>query len=99
MLLEFSLNYPDTAESLWFYSKYEAVKFNKHIASNNNSKSLECEPRPIGNKVELKLKWSNQCVSSANDNENTDADPNDIIFTIKETKLYAYVVTLSTKDN
>ena len=49
--------------------------------------------------MELKLKWSNQCVSSANDNENTDADPNDIIFTIKETKLYAYVVTLSTKDN
>ena len=49
MLLEFSLNYPDTAGSLWFYSKYEAVKFNKNIASNNNSKSLECEPRPIGN--------------------------------------------------
>ena len=118
-----------------FYSKDEAAKFNKNIASNNNSKSLECKTILVGNasvdeaniisrsvtfdvplrylnnfwrilemllincKVESKLKWSNQCVSPANDNENTDADPNDIIFTIKETKLYAHVVALSAKNN
>ena len=47
-------------------------------------------------KVELNLKWS---VSSANGNDNTDSDSNNIIFTIKDTNLYVPIVTLSTKDN
>ena len=32
-------------------------------------------------------------------NDNTNANPNNIIFTIKDTKLYVLVVTLSAKDN
>ena len=49
--------------------------------------------------MELKLKWTNHCVLSANDNDNSDADPNNIIFTIQDTKLYVPIVTLSAKDN
>ena len=47
-------------------------------------------------KVELNLKCS---VSSANGNDNTDSDSNNIIFTIKDTNLYVPIVTSSTKDN
>ena len=56
----------------------------------------------INCKVELKLKWTKFCVLSAagidnviNDNINV----NNIIFTIKDTKLYVPVVTLSARDN
>ena len=42
----------------------------------------------INCKVELKLEWLNHCALSGNGNDNTDADPNDVIFTIKNTKLY-----------
>ena len=43
----------------------------------------------INCKVELKLKWTKYCVYN----------PNDFVFTIKETKLYVPVVTLSGTDN
>ena len=33
------------------------------------------------------------------DNENTNETPNNIIFTVKDTKLHVSVVTLSAKDN
>ena len=49
-------------------------------------------------KVELKFNWTNHCDLSANGNDNTDVDPN-IIFTMKDTKLYVFVVTLSAKGN
>ena len=52
----------------------------------------------INCKVELKLKLTNHSVLSANGNDSTDADPNYIIFPIKDTKLYLPVVTLSAKD-
>ena len=50
----------------------------------------------ISSKVELKLKWTKYCVLSAAsaDNVNTDS-----IFSIKGTKFYVPVGTLSTKDN
>ena len=54
----------------------------------------------INCKIELKLKWTKYCVFSAagnesiNDNDNVD----NIIFTIKSTKLYVPVVTLSAKE-
>ena len=50
----------------------------------------------ISSKVELKLKWTKYCVFSAAsaDNVNTDS-----IFSIKGTKFYFPVGTLSTKDN
>ena len=49
-------------------------------------------------KVELKLKWTKHCLLATagvhNDNANSD-----IIFTVKDTKLYVPLVTLSAKDN
>ena len=53
----------------------------------------------INCKVQSKLKWTNYCVFSLGDNNNTDANPNNIIFTSKDTKLYVSVVTLSVRDN
>ena len=50
----------------------------------------------INCKVELKLKWTKYCVLSAASNDNVNnIDSDNIIFTIKDTKLYAPVVTLS----
>ena len=53
----------------------------------------------INCKVELKLKWTKYCVLSAVGAGNTDANPYNIIFTIKDTKLYLTVITLSVKNN
>ena len=53
----------------------------------------------INSKGESKIKWTKYCVSSAAGADNTNSNnPNNIIFTIKDTKLYV-VVPLSTKDN
>ena len=55
-------------------------------------------------KAELKLKWTKYYVLSAagnksdNDNDNDDNSKN-IIFMIKDTKLYVSFVTLSARDN
>ena len=56
----------------------------------------------INCKVELKLKWTKCCVFSAGGTENNVNDnnnANNIIFNIKETKLYVPVVTLLARDN
>ena len=53
----------------------------------------------INSKVELKLKWKKYCVLSAADVDNVNANSNNVIFTINDTKLYVPVVTLSAKDN
>ena len=56
----------------------------------------------INFKVEVRLKWTKYYVLSAADNGNdNDNDNNSIsfIFTIKDTKLYVPVVTLSARDN
>ena len=51
---------------------------------------------PLSNcKIEIKLKWSNYCALSAAGADNTVANPDKIIFTTKDTKLYVLVVTLS----
>ena len=51
-------------------------------------------------KIELKLKWTKYCVLSAAGNDNVnDNNVNDNVFTIKKTKLYVAVVTLSARDN
>ena len=47
----------------------------------------------INCKIKLKLAWTKYCVLSAAGNDNTNANPNNI--TIKETKSYVPVVTLS----
>ena len=55
----------------------------------------------INCKVELKLRWVKNSVLSilGNENDNTNADSNNIIFTIKDTKLYVPLVTSLTEDN
>ena len=54
----------------------------------------------INSKVKLKLKWTNQSVLAAAGNDNTGANPDNIIFTtFKDTKLCVLVVTLWEKDN
>ena len=49
----------------------------------------------INRKVELKLKWTNYCVLSPAGADNTSANRINIIYTVKDTKLYVSVVTLS----
>ena len=55
----------------------------------------------INCKIELKLKWTKYCVLPANDydNDNDNDNANNIIFTIKDTKLYVPVVTFLVRDN
>ena len=53
----------------------------------------------VNYKIELKLKRTKYCVLSAASNDNDDTDDSNIIFTIKDAKLYVPVDTLSTKDN
>ena len=55
---------------------------------------------PLSNcKVELKLRWMKYCVLSSAGVENDNPNSNNIIFTIKGTKLFVPIVTLSPKDN
>ena len=53
----------------------------------------------INCKVELKLRCTKNCILASNGVENDSADSNNIIFFIKDTKLYVPVVNLSAKDN
>ena len=54
----------------------------------------------INCRVELKVKWTKHCVLSAAGADNfNNRDSNNIIFTIKDTKLSVPVVTLSARDN
>ena len=48
-LIEYSSNYNETTESLWFYSKNEETSFNDDIANNNDIKSFEYETRLLRN--------------------------------------------------
>ena len=52
----------------------------------------------INCRVELKLERTKYCVLSAGGNDNVDINLDNIIFTIKGTKFYGPVVTLSAKD-
>ena len=53
----------------------------------------------INCKVELKLKWSNYCVLSAAGSDKANDNDDNIIFTIKDRKLYVAAVLLSARDN
>ena len=67
------------------------------IYLNNFWRSLEM---PLINcKVELKLEWTKHYVLAAAGNDKTNGNPNNTVFTIKDTKLYVPVITLSAKDN
>ena len=50
-------------------------------------------------KIQLKLEWKKYCVLAVAVNDNTDANPDNIIFTVKDTKLHVAVLILSAKDN
>ena len=52
----------------------------------------------INCKVELKLKWTKYCAFSAAGADNANANSNNFIFTIKDTKLYVPVVAISKKQ-
>ena len=82
-------------------------KFSKHATNtvplkylSNIKRSLEMAL--INCKVEIKLKWTKYCVLSVAGTENDanhNNNANNIIFTIKDTKLYVLVVTLLARDN
>ena len=48
-------------------------------------------------KVELKIKWTKYCVLAWNGTENSDSNPNNIIFIIRNTKLYFLATNKSNK--
>ena len=56
------------------------------------------EMRLINCKIELKLKWTKHCVLVGDGGVDNDSANSDIIFTVKDTKLYVPLVTLSAKD-
>ena len=60
---------------------------------------ISLEIQLINSKVELKLKWTKYCVLTAVGNDNTNVNPDNLIFTMKVTILYLPVATLSAKDN
>ena len=52
----------------------------------------------INCKVELKIKWTKYCVLAAAGNGHTNANPDNIVLTIKDTNLHVSVVFLSVKN-
>ena len=101
-LIGYCSNYSETTGGLWFYSKDEVTDFYADIANDNNFKSFKYKYKLLGNTqsnfqmplincmVELKHKCTKYCVLSAAgvDNVNGIDDDNNIVFTIKDTKLY-----------
>ena len=65
------------------------------------TRKMPFEMPPNNCKVELKLKWTKHCVLSTagNDNANDNDSANNIIFTIKYTKLSVPVAAFSARDN
>ena len=54
----------------------------------------------INCKVELSLKWTENCILTFNpDNNNNNNNINEATFTITDAKLYVSIVTLSIEDN
>ena len=54
----------------------------------------------INCKVELSLKWTENCILTFNpDNNNNNNNINEATFTITDAKLYVPIVTLSIEDN
>ena len=48
---EYSSNYSEVTESLWFYSKDESTKFNNNIENTDNLKLFKFKARLWGNTV------------------------------------------------
>ena len=47
-LIEYSLNYSETAGNLWFYYKDEAINVNADITNTNNFKSIKDKAKLLG---------------------------------------------------
>ena len=103
-LTEYRLNYSETTGNLWFYSKDEATNFNADIANNDNFKSFKYKAKLLGNTaadgpngilrnatIAVPLKYLSNFWRSL--------EMPLINFTIKDTKLYVPVATLSVRDN
>ena len=50
-IVEHSADYSETTESLWFYSKDEAIDFNVNIDNDNNFKSFMYKAKLLGNTI------------------------------------------------
>ena len=48
-LTDYSSNYSETTESLWFYLKVKATNFNANITNDNNFKSFNYKAKLLGN--------------------------------------------------
>ena len=48
-LTEYSSNYSEKAESLWFYSNDETTNFDADIVNDNNFKSFKYKTKLLGN--------------------------------------------------
>ena len=53
----------------------------------------------INCKVELSLKWTENCILTFNPDNNNNNNINEATFTITDAKLYVPIVTLSIEDN
>ena len=93
-LIEYSSSYSKTTGNLWFYSKDELTAFSADIANTNNFKYFMYKAKLLEN---TEADGANGILKNGADN--TNANPNNIIFTIKDTKLYVPVVNLSARDN
>ena len=69
----------------------EPLKYPRNFQTSLEMPLINC-------KIELKLKWTKHCVLVAAGGVDNDNANSDIIFTVKDTKLYVPLVTFSAKD-
>ena len=86
-LIEYSSNWNSKNEALCMLLKYLSNFWRSLEMTFNDSK------------IELKLKQTKYYVLSTARNDNDNTYDNNIVFNIKDTKLYVPVLTLSRKDN
>ena len=97
-LIEYSSNCSETTGSLWFYSKDDATNFNNKILEYLSNFWRSLEMPLIDCKIGLNPNGENIVLVAAG-NDNYEVNSDNIIFIIKDTKLYVPVVSLPAKDN
>ena len=97
-LIEYSSNCSETTGSLWFYSKDDATNFNNKILEYLSNFWRSLEMPLIDCKIGLNPNGENIVLVTAG-NDNYEVNSDNIIFIIKDTKLYVPVVSLPAKDN
>ena len=85
-------------QSYW-WQKWDSKKWNtvplKYLSNFWRSLGIPL----INSKAQLKVKWTKFSVFASKYNDSTNNNSNNIVFDIKDTKLYVPVVTLSAKNN